>query len=174
MNKIKVLLLLTTVLILTSIVLTFAPSPKWFETGTPSQTLTKTESDTLKATNKYIWSSELIWKEGRCYYFDLLITNETGYKVPEMPSNLSPSERLEFYNSIPKSEEWKDNRRELICTDKILSQTELETLQLQNVEWTLKQIVKSADATQTPTTYNTPKGENIKSGTVKDGLQLIN
>lgn len=103
----------------------------------PSDKLDKATTDKLVVKNAYVWNTTHYWKANNCYYFDLYIGNETNVT-------------------------WSDTQRELKCTKDNLNASDIEKLQLLNVEWTLKQL--SIDAVVVaPTVTKSEKGENLKA-----------
>ena len=134
----------------------------WYDTNLPSAKLDATEQNKLISDNKYIWNSNSYWKAGNCYYFDLSI----GYNTT-------------IYNEILKKDvpfinyTWVDSNRELLCTNKVLSLAEIETLQLNNVAWTLDQLGQAQAVVSEPIKTPAKKGENLRDKTINDASATI-
>lgn len=114
---------------------------KWYDKKLPTTNLRPEEKQKLILEDKTLWYSNSFWKSNNCYYFDLYIGNETNIT-------------------------WSDSNRELKCTSENLSQSEIETLQLANVEWTLQQLGKTEPALASPSRISAKKGQNFKDGTL--------
>lgn len=146
-----------TVIFFTTIYMTFAPIPKWYDTQLPSKIIDEQSKYDLIANDKYIWSSNTITKNGRCYYYDLSV----GYEYQEFDNYTKKYVTATNYT-------WTDDQRELLCTDLTLSQTELEQLQLKNIAWTLNQLAPKTESEPTQTVIPAQKSENLKTNTIID------
>jgi hypothetical protein len=129
-------------MLMTSIVIAEDKISKWFDKGTPSEKIDTTTKSKLIETDKFIWNTTQYWKENNCYYFNLFIGNETNVT-------------------------WEDNRRELICTQKTLSDAEVNDLQLANIQWTLEQLGKPTIIESPIVRIEAKKDENLKENTQK-------
>lgn len=149
-----------TLLIISSFVV--AKGTNWYDKQLPSANLNITEQTKLISDNKYIWNSNSYWKSGNCYYFDLSI----GYNTTIYDEILKKDVPFTNYT-------WIDSNRELICTTKALSLAEIETLQLDNVAWTLDQLGQTQVVVSEPIKTPAKKGENLKDKTISDASVTI-
>lgn len=134
---------------LTLISLSAAKGNNWYDKlTTPAATLTVEAVDTLTTNNQYIWNTTQWWKEGNCYYFDLYIGNETNVT-------------------------WSDTRRELTCTNKVLSIDNIDQLELSNVAWTLDQVGMTQPKFVEPVKTKSVKAENLKTKTLTTDAGII-
>jgi hypothetical protein len=120
---------------------------KWYEKEKPSDTISQQNKDKLILEDKFVWNSSSYWKEGNCYYYDLLIGNGSHIR-------------------------WQDLRRELKCqtdfsTEFNLTTTEIETLQIADVTWTLQQL-GDVPVVQEVVKTASEKGENFKESKIRD------
>lgn len=142
MNK-KLFVISSIIILILVASLSVGATLKWYDIKEPSAKLTPQENLTLITNEQYVWKTDKYWKEGNCYYYNLNIGNTTNVT-------------------------WSDHRREITCTSKNLSASEIEDLQLSNVEWTLKQLSVVAVPSQTITYVDSKKGEDLKSGDIYD------
>lgn len=162
-KKTLVFITIIAITLFLSFVTVLAKGEQWFDKGKPSEAISLQDKSTL-VTQKNItkWQSNTYWKEGNCYYFDLELDSpktgqiETAYSFDELTNTTT-----EINKTIGPA--WQDARRELSC-GRLLSDSEIQDLELKNIQWTLQQLAATDTPTQIVKTQSL-KGENILQGT---------
>lgn len=128
--------IITLIIVSLLAVVVTAKETGWFDKQLPSSELSVEQKEVLESKGITQWKSNSYWREGNCYYYDLIIGTDAD-------------------------ETWSDPRRELFC-GKTLTTDEIETLQLKHISWTLQQLSVDTVAATDPVKTKAVKGEQIK------------